>query len=212
MEGMGPGGGGGPKPGGGGGGGGPIPGGGGGGGGPIPGGGGGGGGGPKPGGGGGGGGPKPGSGGGGGGGGGQGPSPGKGGGGGGGGGGGIPPEIGGGGGGGGGGAGWALPCFLCWHVQTKLSVDLGMEDETEDVTSPDPPLKGTSNLNPSSTGEVWTDTSWLIFPNLSVPICEALWWAAPRAPILSKLPFAKEACWPCNTAILIRRSSMVLSS
>lgn len=101
-------------------------------------------------------------------------------------------------------------------MQTKLSVDLGTKDDTEDDTEDDalsdPLLKGTSNLNPSSTGEVWTDTSWLVFPSLPPLICEALWWAAPRAPMLSKLPFAKEACWPCNTAILIRRSSMVLSS
>lgn len=96
--------------------------------------------------------------------------------------------------------------------QTKLSIDLGMEDETEDDTLPDPRLKGTSNLNPSSIGDVWMDTSWLILPTFPPLICEALSYAAPRAPILSLLPFAKEACWPCNTAILIRRSSMVLSS
>lgn len=153
------------------------------------GGGGGGGGGPKPGrGGGGGGAPVPDGRGGGDGGGKQGPSPGKGGGGGGGGGGGAvePPGKGGGGGGGGGwnitpetvGGGrpdWMLLCCLCWHVQAKPSEDLTMEGEMEDGVLLDRPFKGTSNLNPSSTGEVWIDTSWLIFPNRPSFICEALW-------------------------------------
>lgn len=150
------------------------------------GGGGGGGGGPKPGrGGGGGGAPVPDGRGGGGGGGKQGPSPGKGGGGGGGGGGGAvePPGKGGGGGGwditpetvGGGRPDWMLLCCLCWQVQAKPSEDLTMEGEMEDGVLLDRPFKGTSNLNPSSTGEVWVDTSWLIFPNRPSFICEALW-------------------------------------
>jgi len=87
-----------------------------------------------------------------------------------------------------------------------------MEEGMEEDTLPDPPMKGTSNLNPSSTGDVWTDTSWLIFPSLPPLICEALWWPSPGAPVVSPLPFAHEACWPCNTAILIRRPSTVLSS
>lgn len=68
-----------------------------------------------------------------------------------------------------------LLCCLCWHEQVKASVDLAIEDETEDDMLLDPPFKGTSNLNPSSTGEVWIDTSWLILPNCPPFICEALW-------------------------------------
>lgn len=219
MGGMGPVGGRGPKPGGGGGGGGPIPGRKGGGGGPIPGSGGGGGGGPQPGSGGGRGGPKPGGGGGGGG----GPIPGSGGGGGGGGGpqpgrgggfGGPKPDGGGGGGGGGGvlrvmgkgggggrGGGTLGRLLRFWQVQTKFSVGLGTEDEA----LPDPLLKGTSNFTPSSTGEVWTDTSWLMPARLPSLNCKA-----PGDPTFSLLPLAEEA-W-CKAAIFIWRSLMVRSS
>lgn len=60
---------------------------------------------------------------------------------------------------GGEGAGWALLCFLGWHVQAKPSGDLRVEAEGEDNILPD---GGPSNLNSSFTGDVWTDTSWLV--------------------------------------------------
>lgn len=82
----------------------------------------------------------------------------------------------------------------------------GTEDGTEGGVPLDPPMKGTSNSSPSPTGEVWTDTSWLVRPSVPPLICEGLWWAE-LGP-----PFAKEARWPCNRAIRMCRSSTVLSS
>lgn len=101
---------------------------------------------------------------------------------------------------GGGGAGWALLCFLGWHVQTKFPGDVRVEAEGEDDVLPD---WGASTLDSSLTGEVWTPTSWVVWTG-PPPVCEAL--LVPSGPGASLLALAEEACWLCRRAIFISSS------